>query len=162
MSFILEWFYSRGKKYRHPHYISPIEMRSFWTEMKYSKSATRLLNRNCVNKGGLDLSKEVLWVSVGQRAAELWAVKVGGQKKILPICPARAIRVRTGPIGRKFFWPPTLTACSSAALWPTETHSTSLERSKPLLLTHLLSKSLVALLTYFISVQNDLISKVLI
>ena len=31
-------------------------------------------------KKGLDLSKEVLWVSVGQRAADLQAVKVGGQK----------------------------------------------------------------------------------
>ena len=49
--------------------------------MKYIKSAARLLDRNCVNKGGLDPSKEVLWVSVGQRAAELWALKVGGQKK---------------------------------------------------------------------------------
>ena len=33
---------------------------------------------------GLDLSKEVLWVSVGQLAAKLQAVKVGGVKKILP------------------------------------------------------------------------------
>ena len=87
-------------------------------EIKCVKSATRLLDRIWVNKGGLDLSKEVLWVSVGQRAAVLQAVKVGGQKKILPISPARAIRVRTGAIGRIFFWPPTLTACSSAALWP--------------------------------------------
>ena len=39
--------------------------------------------------------KEVLWVSVGQRAAELPAIKVGGQKKILPNGPARAKRVRT-------------------------------------------------------------------
>ena len=30
---------------------------------------------------GLDLSKEVLWVSVGQRAVVPRAVKVGGQKK---------------------------------------------------------------------------------
>ena len=36
--------------------------------------------RNWVNKEGLDLSKEVLWVSVGQRAAELGTVKVGGEK----------------------------------------------------------------------------------
>ena len=50
-------------------------------EMKYIKSAARVLNRNCVNKGGLDLSKSVLWVSIGQGAANLWAVKVGGQKK---------------------------------------------------------------------------------
>ena len=50
-------------------------------EIKCIKSATRLLNSNLVNKGGLDLSKEVLWVSVGQRVAEQPAIKVGGQKK---------------------------------------------------------------------------------
>ena len=50
--------------------------------MKYVKSAARLLNRNCVNKEGLDLSKEVLWVSVGQRVAEMVAVKVGGKKRL--------------------------------------------------------------------------------
>ena len=49
--------------------------------MKYVKSAARLLNRDYVNKRGLDLSKEVLWVSVGQRAAEIPAIKVGGLKK---------------------------------------------------------------------------------
>ena len=49
--------------------------------MKYVKSAARLLDRDCVNKGGLDLSKEVLWVSLGQRASEIQAIKVGGQKK---------------------------------------------------------------------------------
>ena len=49
--------------------------------MKYNKSAAKLLDRNWVNKGGLDLSKEVLWVSVGQMAAELPAIKVGGLKK---------------------------------------------------------------------------------
>ena len=48
-------------------------------EIKYLKSAARLLDRDYVNKGGLDLSKEVLWVSVGQRAADLQAVKVEGQ-----------------------------------------------------------------------------------
>ena len=56
-------------------------------EIKYIKSAARVLNRNCVNKGGLDLSKNVLWVSVGQGAADLF--KVGGQKKILLIGPLR-------------------------------------------------------------------------
>ena len=50
-------------------------------EIKYIKSASRVLNRDCVNKGGLDLSKNVLWVSVGQGAADLGAVKVGGLKK---------------------------------------------------------------------------------
>ena len=47
-------------------------------EMKYIKSVARVLNRDCVNKGGLDLSKNVLWISVGQGAADLRAVKVGG------------------------------------------------------------------------------------
>ena len=51
--------------------------------IEYLKSPARLLNRDQVNKGGLDLSKEVLWVSVGQRAADLRAVKVGGWKKSL-------------------------------------------------------------------------------
>ena len=55
--------------------------------MKCIKSAARLLNIDCVNKGGLDLSKEVLWVSVSQRAAVLQAVKVGGQKKNSADCP---------------------------------------------------------------------------
>ena len=53
-------------------------------EIEYIKSAARVLNRNCVNKRGLNLSKDVLWVSVGQRAEELPTVKVGGQKKIPP------------------------------------------------------------------------------
>ena len=50
-------------------------------EIKYFKSPARLLNRDYFDKGGLDLSKEVLWVSVGQRAADLRAVKVGVEKK---------------------------------------------------------------------------------
>ena len=124
-------------------------MRSFW------------MKRVSVNKGGLDLSKEVLWVSLGQRAAHLQAVKVGGQKKILPIGQGRTHFARAGPIGRILCWPPTLTACRSGALWPTETHSTSLERSKPLLLTQSMSKSLAALLINFIAIQRDIISIVL-
>ena len=35
-------------------------------EIKCIKSAARLLKKDCVNKGGLDLSKKVLWVSVDQ------------------------------------------------------------------------------------------------
>ena len=72
-------------------------------EIKYIKSAARLLDIDSVNKRGLDLSKELLWVSVGQRAAVLRAVKVGGQKEILPISLAQAKRVRTRAIGRIFF-----------------------------------------------------------
>ena len=56
-------------------------MRVLWMEIECIKSAARLLDSNWVNKGGLDLSKEVLWVSEGQRGAELPAVKVGGVKK---------------------------------------------------------------------------------
>ena len=137
-------------------------MRVLRTEIKYNKSAARLLDSIWVNKGGLDLSKEVLWVFVGQRTAELPAIKVGDLKKILPNGPARVIRVRTGPLGRIFFWPPTLMTGSSAALWPIETHSTSLKRSKPPFLTQALSKSLEALLMYFISIQSTLISIVFI
>ena len=66
-------------------------------------------------------------------------------KKILPISQVRTHFTCAGPIGRIFCWPQTLTACSSAALWSTETHSTSSERSKPPLLTHSLSKSLAPL-----------------
>ena len=72
-------------------------------EIKCIKSAARLLDIDCVNKRGLDLSKEVLWVSVGQRAAELRAVKVGGQKKFLPSGPVRTRFARAGPFGRIFF-----------------------------------------------------------
>ena len=50
-------------------------------EIKYIKSAPRVKKRDCVNKGGLDLSKEVLWVSGDQRAAKLPAIKVEGLKK---------------------------------------------------------------------------------
>ena len=49
-------------------------------EIRYIKSAARVLDRDFVNKGGLDLSKEVLWVSVGQKASDLQAVKFGGKK----------------------------------------------------------------------------------
>ena len=73
-------------------------------DIKYIKSAARVLNRKFVNKGGLDLSKNVLWVSVGQRAADLQAVKVGGQKKILPIGLVRTCFARAGRFGRIFFF----------------------------------------------------------
>ena len=118
-----------------PLLINPIEMRVLWTEIKYIKSAARLLDRVWVNKRGLDLSKEVLWVFVGQRTAELPAIKVGGLKKILPSGPVRTRITRAGPFGRIFFKPPTLMAGSSAAIWSKAIHSTSLERSKsPLLI----------------------------
>ena len=69
---------------------------------KFIKRAARVLNRDCVNKRGLGLSKNVLWVSVGQGAADLQAVKVGGQKKLLLISQVRTRFARNGPIGRIF------------------------------------------------------------
>ena len=72
-------------------------------DIKYIKSAARVLNKKFVNKGGLDLSKNVLWVSVGQGAADLRAVKVGGQKKILPRGRSRTQVARARPNGRIFF-----------------------------------------------------------
>ena len=72
-------------------------------EIKSIKSAARLLDKDCVNKRGLYLSKEVLWVSVDQRAAVLRAVKVGRQKKILPIAPVRTRIACAALIGRIFF-----------------------------------------------------------
>ena len=97
--------------------------------MNGDKSATRLLNRNCVNKKGLYLSKEVLWASVGQMTVELPAIKVEGLKK------NSAERPGAGDPG-----------------------SNSLERSKPLLLTQTLSKRLAALLRQVLPCQNDTIS----
>ena len=58
---------------------------------------------------------------------------------------------------QNFIKPSTLMAGSSAALRPTENRSTSLERSRPLMLTKSLFKSLAALLRHFISVQSILI-----
>ena len=144
----------------------PLLDKYFWNEVTLNgntlvKTAARLLDGNWVNNGGLDLLKEVLWVSVGQRSAELQAVKVR-DKKNLPLHPAQAKQVWTGQSGRIYFWSPTWTARSSAALWPKQTHIASLERSKPLLLTQFLFNSLAALLKYFISIQNDLISIVFI
>ena len=72
-------------------------------DKKYIKSAARLLHRDYVNRRGLDLSKEVLWVSVGQRAAKLHAGKVGGQQKVLPSGPVRTRFAGAGPIGRIIF-----------------------------------------------------------
>ena len=46
--------------------------------IKCIKSAAKLLDIDFFNKEDFDLSKEVLWVSVGQRVAKLHPVKVGG------------------------------------------------------------------------------------
>ena len=43
-----------------PSLISPIEMRVLWTEMIDIKNAVRFLDRDFVNKRGLDLSREAV------------------------------------------------------------------------------------------------------
>ena len=65
-------------------------------DIKCIKSAARLLHINCVNKGDLNLSKEVLRVSVDQRAAVLQAVKVGGQKRFCQLARRGQNRFKPG------------------------------------------------------------------
>ena len=80
-------------------------------------------------------------------------------KRNLPIGPVQTRFAKAGWLA-EFFLPPTLTTCSSASLWLTETHSTSFEWYKPVLLNQTLFKSLAALLKYFVSIQSDLISSI--
>ena len=72
--------------------------------MKYFKSATRLFNRDCVNRKGLYLFKEVQWVSVGQRAAELPSIKFGGLKKNSANRPGLVSLVRSWPSSKNFIF----------------------------------------------------------
>ena len=53
------------------------------------------LNGQYVGYGGF-LFKEVFWISVGQLAAKLQVVKVGGKKKSLPPGQSRTTRRRPG------------------------------------------------------------------
>ena len=56
----------------------------------YLSNAAILLIRKHVKRRGLDLSKEVLWVSVGQRVAKSQAIKDADLKKMLPVGPPQA------------------------------------------------------------------------
>ena len=72
-------------------------------EMKNLKSATtQTLGQRLYQQTGLVLSEEVLWISVGQRAAELLVVKVGGQKKNQPLGVVRIRLARAGLSSKKF------------------------------------------------------------
>ena len=75
---------------------SIMEMGSLWERKTSIENPICPLNCYIVWRRGLDLSKEVLWVSVGQRTAKLQAVKVGDQEKFLPLCQSRTTRVH-GP-----------------------------------------------------------------
>ena len=63
--------YSCGKKDTDTYNMSTIEMGSLWQGKTYPKNTSCLLVRQYVNGKGLDFSKEVLWVSLGQRATKL-------------------------------------------------------------------------------------------
>ena len=86
------------KEDTNPYNISTMEMRSLWQRITCIKNPASPLNWTWVCKGGWYLSKEVLWVSVGQLAAKLQAVKVGGVTKNSAIRPklnlTSAARVR--------------------------------------------------------------------
>ena len=106
LNFLIKW--ARYLQLRAPktaaYYISPIEIGVCWLEIKCLKSATRLLNRVCVGRWGLDLSKEVLWVSVGQRAAKLPAGKVGSLKRNSATWPgSRPTHLRRRAAWQNFF-----------------------------------------------------------
>ena len=68
-------------------------------EIKYFKSATRLLYRNNVNKGDL-----VLWIPIGQREAEVQTIKFGGLKKNSAAWPD-AGESGSNLADRQFFFP---------------------------------------------------------
>ena len=82
-----------------PLLISIIEMRALWTEVKYIKTVKQIL---CQQRA-LDLSKEVLWVSVGQRTAELPAVKVQGKKKICRLAKFEPASPASGQLAQFLF-----------------------------------------------------------
>ena len=63
----------------------------------------------------MDLSNEVLNIDFDQGALKISEVKVGGQKKYLPISPARTRAPGVGRVGRYFFRTPTLTSDIFAA-----------------------------------------------
>ena len=71
-------------------------MRSLWIGKTYIKNSFSPLNWNLCWEGW-NLSKMLLWVSVGQLAAKLQAVKIGGLKKILP--PAHLEQHECSPPG---------------------------------------------------------------
>ena len=58
----------------------------------------------------MDLLNEVPNIDFDQGTAKISEVKVGGQKKYLPISPAQTRAPGVGSVGRYFFQTPTLTS----------------------------------------------------
>ena len=63
-----------------------------WVYFDRAKSIFKML----VISWSDNMSTEVLWISVGQKAAKLQAVKFGGLKKILLVGQSRTTRLRPG------------------------------------------------------------------
>ena len=107
------------------YYISLIEIGVLSAKIIYVKS----LGLQSPNRYEIDLLNEVLNINFGQEAANIPDVKVGVRKKYLPTRLTLGAWVRTWPIGRYFFWTPTLTYCHFAAPWQKWKYSTSFKRS---------------------------------
>ena len=136
--------YTGAKKYWHPYYINTIEMRFYWMEIKSLKSLEQRLSQQRRFRS-FQIGTVGLWRSKGSRASAVRPI----------VSEAGSNRAR-----QNFFYLQLWQPVKLLPFGPTETHSTSLERSKTLLLTLSLLKSLAALLTHTISIQSDLISKV--
>ena len=68
------------------HEYRPLLNKPYWNRVSLTKKNLSLkccqsLEQSLFLTSGQDLSKEVLWVSLGQRAAKLQAIKVGGLEK---------------------------------------------------------------------------------
>ena len=92
-------------------------MGSLWQGKTYLKNAASLLEKDCLDREGLGLSKKVLWVS-----------GVGA-------CNCKEDVIIQSLSDHNF-----------TALWPTETQSISIKRSKTPLMTYCLTKRLAAFL----------------
>ena len=68
------------------------------------------------NRYEIDLSNEVLNIDFDQGTVKISEVKVGGQKKYLPISPVRTHVPRVSQVDRYFFRTSTLTYGTFAAL----------------------------------------------
>ena len=78
----------------------------------------------------------------------------GGCKRKCRSGREKPCRCRTQPDRQTFSRPSTLMACSSASIWPTESHSTILEGSKPCCKHALCLRGMVVALRYFMVAQN--------
>ena len=74
--------YSQPKKDT-PICLCMIQNRVPLSKITYLKSAGMLFFKYCAKRYGLELSKELLCIVMGQGAAKLWCIKVGVPRKLL-------------------------------------------------------------------------------